>query len=67
MEGLIVRLRDAYPNGETGFRGISGFTVIGNYPQYVAAGRDAHNKRILAIADTPPPFAVYPYIRNCIL
>ncbi len=28
MEWLVVKLRGAYPNGETGFRGISGYTLV---------------------------------------
>jgi hypothetical protein len=67
MEWLVVKLRGAYPNGETGFRGIAGYTVIGIYPQYVAAGRNTYNKWILAMADTPPPFAAYPDMQNCML
>jgi hypothetical protein len=67
LAGSVVKLRGAYPNGEIGFCGVSGYTASVAYPQYIATGRDTHSKWTLALADTPPPFAVYPDIQNCIL
>lgn len=67
MKKSGLKLRGAYPIGETGFRDVSGYTASGAYPPYVAGARDSRIGPTLAFANTPPRFAVYPDIQNCIL
>jgi hypothetical protein len=67
LRNEVLNLRGAYPNGETGICGVSGYTAGGAYPQDVAGVSVSRIGPTLALANTPPRFAIYPDIRNCIL
>jgi hypothetical protein len=59
MAGFIVTFRGAYPNDETGFRGVSGYSVGGTYRQAIATSGNLHIRLVLTAADTPSAFAAY--------